>query len=455
MSGKKAICAAIFLFALLVAGECQPADSRSVRRTPVVIAVEKVQASVANISTRRIRYISYYDSPFRFRDKFLQRFFDEYFGRFERPVAVETPIGSGVIIDEDGYILTNDHVVSRASNLKITLFDKSTYEGQTVSADPESDLAVIKINPGKPLKAVKLAAPGDIMLGETVIALGNPLGLQNTVTTGVVSALHRELTLTDEGESIKYKDLIQTDAAINPGNSGGPLVNLDGELVGINTCIVDSAEGIGFAISVDKVREILTELFNYRELSKIWLGLVLKDEPNRVVRVKSVERGSPAEKAGIRGGDIIIKVDNEPIDFVLAFRKYIFKRKPNDVVTIVVKRNGRSMAVPVKLAKAPRPAARDLALRKLGLGVQNLTPELARELRLVVGRGILINAVQPNSPADREGIEPGDVLIRVAGQYVYDIDMLGYFLERLHPGERVELDLVRGRFLITVTLRCR
>jgi len=449
------VVAFILLGMMLWGTVCRAADGKSVRRTPVVIAVEKVEHSVANISTEHIRVITYYDSPFRFRDMFLDRFFNEYFRRYEAPIKVETPIGSGVVIDEDGYVLTNDHVASKASNLKVRLFDKSCYEGRLVSTDPANDLAVIKIEPKKPLKAIALGRAGDIMLGETVIALGNPLGLENTVTTGVVSAKDREITIGEGGERIKYQNLIQTDAAINPGNSGGPLVNLDGELIGINTCIVDSAEGIGFAISVGKVRAILTKLFNFRELSRLWFGVELSEDAAGRVRVEEVEKGSPAERAGILAGDVILRADDEPAVGVLGFRKHIFKRKAGDIVRITLRRNGRELVTNVKLAQAPSPPVQELASRRLGIGVENVTRQLAREMGLYARWGVLVQRVERDSPADRQGLEPGDVLVQIEGQNIHDVNDLGIILDRLKPGDAISFAVVRGRFILTGEMRCR
>ena len=215
---------------------------------------------------------------------------------------VERPLGSGVIIDEEGYIVTNEHVVSRASKIKVRLSDGKDFEATMISSDPVSDIAVLKINSPTPLPYVKMGTSKDLMIGETVVALGNPFGLENSVTTGVVSAKNRTVTFNTEYGEIKYDGLIQTDALINPGNSGGPLVNIDGELIGINAAIVNQAQGIGFAIPVDKVRQALVKLFNFRELNKVWLGAQVEeqDDTSKGIKVTSVEPESPACKAQVK-----------------------------------------------------------------------------------------------------------------------------------------------------------
>src|SRR5574340_1190241 len=222
-------------------------ESHSNRRTPVVIAVEKTGPAIANIRTERLIAQRQGDPFFGSRNEMFEQFFNEFFGQSQKQM-VERPLGSGVIIDEDCYIVTNEHVVSRASKIKVRLSDGRDFEASMISSDPISDLAVLKINSPTPLPYVKMGTSKDLMIGEPVIALGNPFGLENSVTTGVLSAKNRTITFNSEYGEIKYDGLIQTDALINPGNSGGPLINADGELIGINAAIVNQAQGIGFAI---------------------------------------------------------------------------------------------------------------------------------------------------------------------------------------------------------------
>ncbi|NUN24102.1 MAG: trypsin-like peptidase domain-containing protein, partial [Candidatus Jettenia caeni] len=315
-----------FVYILLTYDKAPALESsfNSNRKTPVVMAVEKIGPAVANIRTERLIAQRHVDPYFGSRSEFFEQYFNEFFGQSQKQ-TIERPLGSGVIIDEDGYIVTNEHVVSRASKIKVRLSNGQDFEATMISSDPISDIAVLKINSPTPLPYVKMGTSKDLMIGETVIALGNPFGLENSVTTGVLSAKNRTITFNSEYGEINYNGLIQTDALINPGNSGGPLINIDGELIGINAAIVNQAQGIGFAIPVDKVRETLVKLFNFRELNKIWFGVQVEEQADtsKGIVVSSVEPKSPAYKANIKTGDYITKIDSKEILNILDFEKYI------------------------------------------------------------------------------------------------------------------------------------
>ncbi|MEP9412534.1 MAG: trypsin-like peptidase domain-containing protein [Candidatus Brocadia sp.] len=414
------------------------------RRTPIVIAVEKVGPAVANISTERLITQRHVDPFFGSRSELFDRFFNDFFGPSQKQM-VERPLGSGVIIDEDGYIVTNEHVVSRASKIKVRLSDGRDFEATMISSDPISDIAVLKINSPTPLPYVKMGTSRDLMIGETVIALGNPFGLENSVTTGVLSAKNRTMTFSSEYGDIKYDGLIQTDALINPGNSGGPLINIDGELIGINAAIVNQAQGIGFAIPVDKVRQALVKLFNFRELNKIWFGVQVEEQNavSKGIIVSSVEPGSPADKAQIKNGDYITKIDTKEIQDILDFEKYILKKNAGDKLSININRGGREFKVEVTLEKAPIPSVEKLALEKLGLFVQDLTPQLAKQLNLWwLKSGVLISGVQKNSPAASVGIVAGHVLVYVGQYRINNIEELGALLKIMQKGDIWEVGLV-------------
>ena len=414
------------------------------RRTPIVIAVEKVSPAVANISTERLISQRHVDPFFGSRSELFDQFFNDFFGQSQKQM-VERPLGSGVIIDEDGYIVTNEHVVSRASKIKVRLSDGKDFEATMISSDPVSDLAVLKINSPDPLPYVKMGTSRDLMIGETVIALGNPFGLENSITTGVVSAKNRIMTFSSQYGDIKYDGLIQTDALINPGNSGGPLINIDGELIGINAAIVNQAQGIGFAIPVDKVRQTLVKLFNFRELNKIWFGAQVeeRDDVSKGIMVSSIESGSPADKAQIKIGDYITGIDTKEIQDVLDFEKCILKKNAGDKVYITINRGGRKLTVEVKLEKAPLASAEKLALEKLGLFVQDLTPPLAKQLNLWwVKNGVLISGVQKNSPAAEVGIREGHVLVYVGQYRINCIEEFGALLKIMQKGAIWEVGIV-------------
>lgn len=437
----------IFLALVCIPFVCNEASSREIssnRRTPIVVAVEKVGPAVANISTERLISQRHVDPFFGSRSELFDQFFNDFFGQTQKQM-VERPLGSGVIIDEDGYIVTNEHVVSRASKIKVRLSDGKDFEATMISSDPISDLAVLKINSPTPLPFVKMGTSKDLMIGETVVALGNPFGLENSVTTGVLSAKNRILTFNSEYGDIKYDGLIQTDALINPGNSGGPLINIDGELIGINAAIVNQAQGIGFAIPVDKVRQTLVKLFNFRELNKIWFGVQVEeqDDGSKGIKVSSVEPGSPADKAQIKVGDYITKIDSKEILDILDFEKYILRKNAGDKLYITINRGGYEVKIDVKLEKAPLPSIEKLALEKLGLYVQDLTPQLAKQLKLWwVKAGVLITGVQKNSPAAEVGMKEGHVLVYVGQYRISTIEELGALLKIMQRGDIWELGIV-------------
>lgn len=421
-----------------------PDEPKSNRVTPVVLATEKVVPAVANIRTERLISQRHDDPFFGSRNELLERFFEEFFGQSQKQM-VERPLGSGVIIDEEGYIVTNEHVVNRATKIKVRLSDGRDFEATMISSDPISDLAVLKINSPTPLPYAKMGTSKDLLIGETVVALGNPLGLENSVTTGVLSAKNRTITFGSEYGNIKYDGLIQTDALINPGNSGGPLINVNGELIGINTAIVNQAQGIGFAIPVDKVRETLIKLFNFREINKIWFGAQVEehDDPSKGIKVSSVETGSPAYKAQIKVGDYITKIDSKEILDILDFEKCILKKNAGDKLTIIVNRSETEVKLDVTLEKAPMPSVEKLALEKLGLYVQDLTPHLAKQLNLWwVKSGVVVSDVQKNSPANTVGIEAGHVIVYVGQYRINHVEELGSLLKLMQKGDIWEIGIV-------------
>lgn len=428
----------MLFFAIAVAQETFP------RRNAVVIAIEKVGVAVANLSTEKMLVERHTDPFLGFRNDFFSRFFDQYFGQYKEKL-VEQPLGSGVIIDEDGYIVTSEHVISRATVIKVTLSDESKYTATVVSSDPLEDLAILKIDAPTPLPYVKLGTSKDLMIGETVIALGNPLGLENSVTIGVVSAKNRTITYRGNDGSLEYKGLIQTDALINPGNSGGPLININGELIGINTAIVSKAQGIGFAIPVDKVKKTLARLLSFREIKKIWLGIEVEEtgENGSGVLITKIENDSPAYDAGLKERDMIIEMDSLQISDVLDFKRNMIKKEVGQRVTFKIKRNRMTKRVVVKLQKAPLPSVEKLALNKFGLEVQELASAIAKRLDLGWLRGgVLISEVEVNSPADKVGIEAGLVLVRVAQYRIYNLEEFGILLNQIKRGDVIPMSFV-------------
>jgi len=428
-------------------GAAEPAAGAVDRRTPVVRVIERAAPSVVNLSTKQVRVVR----PFLGFD--LPDVFRREFGDLFRPRRyVSGSLGSGAIISPAGYIVTNAHVVQRADEIIVTLSDESQHEADLVSADPEADLAIIKIETDRPLKAIPLGTSADLMIGETVIAVGNPFGYEHTVTTGVVSALDRTL---ETGQGVRQEGLIQTDAPINPGNSGGPLLNIRGQLIGINTAIRAGAQGLGFAIGVDEVRQIMIGLLNLRRPGSPWLGVTFRtDTPGRAV-VEAVEPGSPAEKAGLVPGDRIVRLDGKRPASVIELETMLLEREAGQEVRLALARAGRTVEKTVRLAAAPKPDGAKLARRRFGLQLQTLAPGLAATMRLGVDRGLLVAGTDPDSPAREAGIESGDVIVRVDRYRVADLDTLGTLLAQVESGDRIRFYVVRGRRLAQTILEAR
>ena len=340
----------------------------SSRRSAIVRAAEEVGSAVVSVSVTQTRVVR--AGPYSpFRDQLFDQFFRGFFGEREYVQEVSS-LGSGVIISKDGLVVTNEHVVRDATEIKVTLTDGREEAGTLVASEPEYDLALVKIK-GDDLPAAKLGDSDGLIIGEWAIAIGNPFGflLEDThpsVTVGVVSALHRSIK-TDEGTVGVYKDMIQTDAAINPGNSGGPLVNSLGEVVGINTFIISrsgGSMGIGFAIPVNRVKRIVGEVAKYGRIRQIWIGLLVQEitpliarsiglEDTRGVIVSQVDPASPAEKAGMKRGDVIVEVNKQPIRNFESARKAIFGAEIGDKLDFKLLRQGRTKEVTVEVTEAP------------------------------------------------------------------------------------------------------
>jgi serine protease Do len=379
--------------------------------------------------------------------------FRREFGDLFRPRRQVTgSLGSGVIISANGYIVTNAHVVQQADEIIVTLADESQHKAELVSADPEADLAIIKMATDKPVAAIRIGTSSDLMIGETVIAVGNPFGYQHTVTTGVVSALDRTI---EPQPGLKYEGLIQTDAPINPGNSGGPLLNIRGELIGINAAIRAGAQGLGFAIPVDKVREIMVGLLNVRRGGKAWLGLKYSTTAPAGVIVKEVEKDSPAAKANLAAGDRIESLDGRPAGDLIEFETSVLDRKVGDTVRLSVRRGEQAYETKVTLAAAPKPDGAKLALQHFGLHIQQLNHELAGSLKLSTDQGLLVAGVEPASPAEKAGFRRSDVIVQVDRYPIEDLEMLGNLLAQVQKGDRALFYVVRGRTVARAVLTAR
>ena len=424
-----------------------PDDPLADRKTPVVRAVQKAAPSVVNISTKQERIVQ----PYFWMD--LPDVFRREFGDLFRPRRQVTgSLGSGVIISTGGYIVTNAHVVQKADEIVVTLADESQHKAELVSADPEADLAIIKMAADRPVSAIRMGTSSDLMIGETVITVGNPFGYQHTVTTGVVSAVDRTI---EPEPGLKYEGLIQTDAPINPGNSGGPLLNIRGELIGINSAIRAGAQGLGFAIPVDKIREIMAGLLNVRRGGKAWLGLKYSATAPAGVIVKEVEKDSPASRANMAAGDRIESLDGRPATDLIEFETSVLDRKIGDTVRLGVRRGERLYETKVTLAAAPKPDGAKLAREQFGLNLQELNQELATTLRLATAQGLLVAGIDPGSPAEKAGFRRSDVVVQVDRYPVENLEMLGNLLIQVKKGDRILFYVVRGRTVARAVLTAR
>lgn len=360
------------------------------------------------------------------------------FGRFfgnGRQFPQDQPVrgaGSGVIIDKDGTILTNNHVVEGAKEVTVTLADKRELKASIVGRDPKTDLAVLKIDPAKDVVPARMGDSDQLKVGDWVLAIGNPFGLNETVTSGIVSAKGRIIG------AGPYDDFIQTDASINPGNSGGPLFNMQGELVGINTAIIPNGQGIGFAIPVNTAKPLIPQLVSKGKVTRSYLGVniqtitpelaaALKLQTSKGALVADVVAGSPAEKAGIKRGDIIVSFDGKAVKDSHDLPAMVAATPVGNEATVTVLRNGEESRIQVKLAQLEpdRTASEEPghdSQGRLGLMLQDVTPQLARRMGLEADHGALVVDVKPGSPADRASIQEGDVILEVNHKPVESVE---------------------------------
>src|SRR5215468_231267 len=399
------------------------------RRSPVVDVVQKVSAAVVYIGAEQI-------IESRASDPFFELF---GIGR-ERRRAVQS-LGSGVIIDSNGTVITNDHVIRGASVIHVVLADGRQLEAEVLGADADNDLAVLKVAGKGPFPTAKLGTSSDLMIGETTIAIGSPFGLKKTVTVGVLSATGRSFKANDR----VYNDFLQTDASINPGNSGGPLLNIDGEVIGINTAIFASGQGIGFAIPSDKVRRIVTELTQFGKVRPAWIGVEADSVNASVARslgwdrsygavVVGVDSGSPAEKAGIQLGDIIEEVAGTQVEDAEDFNVRMRGYPARATVPLTVFRRGTTKTLSILPVEFPPKLAESMAWERLGIRVES-----AR-------RGLTISSVRRDSPAARVGLVSGDVILRVNNLETDTVESFREAMISARASKSVLLVIQRGRF---------
>jgi Do/DeqQ family serine protease len=427
------------LLVLGIAGATPAADDD--RRTPIVRAVEQTRPAVVNIAAEQVVVMQ--------RDPFFDQFFNDFFEvRPRRERFTRTSLGSGVIVRPDGYVVTNAHVVARGQKIKIVLADERELDARVVGVDPDVDLAVLKVSAGT-LPHLEFGSSDDLMIGETVIAIGNPFGFSHTVTTGVVSAVRRSL----KSEGRVFLDFIQTDASINPGNSGGPLLNIRGDLIGINTAIYGGAQNIGFAIPAKRARQVVADLIRYGEVRRSYLGVQVQDltrdlasalgaEGRHGVVVREVEEGSPAERAGLEPGDVILEVDGHDVRDRDEFDERAAAAAIGSTIRLDVLRAGTRRSVSVAASELTEERIDEVGWRRLGIRVAARGRDDA----------VTITSVRRGSHADRAGIRPGDLLIALDGAATDSASAYRRAVSALRGAGEAQLAVQRGRAQYRLTL---
>ncbi|MBN2321948.1 MAG: DegQ family serine endoprotease [Acidobacteria bacterium] len=381
---------------------------------------------------------------------------DSPFGRFfesNPPMdRQQEGTGSGFIIDVDGHIITNNHVVEGAERITVKLANGEEYEADVVGRDPKTDLALLKIDGAGDLHALNLGDSEDLKVGSWVVAVGSPFGLEQTVTQGIVSGKGRVIG------SGPYDDFIQTDASINPGNSGGPLINMNGEVVGINTAIYPSGQGIGFAIPIDMAKNIVPQLEEKGSVTRGWLGVSIQAitpaleksfglDNKEGVLVANVSQGSPADKAGIERGDVITRFDGKEVAGPNELSRIVASTPVGKTVDLTLVRDGKAVARTVRLGEMEETGepAQVPSRKTLGLAVQELTPEIARELGVPGQTGVVVSRVEPGSPAEEAGIRRGDVIREVNRKPVKDVEDFSQKIDQSKSRDHILMLVQRGQ----------
>ncbi|MFQ5881310.1 MAG: DegQ family serine endoprotease [Candidatus Methylomirabilales bacterium] len=455
MVGVSLLGVLVLLFPRPVTGDKESQALVEAMQRVFVEVAERVKPSVVNINTtQKIRTGRRLPESF-FRGPFREFFGEEFFERFfSLPREFESrSLGSGVIVDPRGYILTNNHVVEQADVIQVTLVNERTFQAKVIGTDPKTDIAVIKIEDAGGLQPAPLGDSDEMRTGDFVVAIGNPFGLSHTVTVGVVSATGR----TGVGITA-YEDFIQTDASINPGNSGGPLLNIQGEVIGINTAIVAMGRGIGFAIPINLAKDIMTMLIKEGKVTRGWLGVVIQPlteelarqfgvEPGEGVLIADVVEGGPADRAGLKSGDIIQGFAESAVTDVRQLQRLVAAVRPGETVPVRVKRQGKDLVLTVNVGQMPTEEAVAVTpglVERYGFAVQDLTPELQEKFHVEEG-GVLVTSVAPGSPAFHRGLRRGDVILEVNRQRVKNRRELVATLRRSRPEADLLLLVQRGR----------
>jgi serine protease Do len=421
------LAAALALGLSAVVGGSQASE---LRMTPLVRAVEQARPSIVNIHG----------------EKMVASEFGPPTTEARRRV---NGMGTGVVIDERGYIITNHHVVDGVKKILVTTSDEQTYVAQMLSHDPKTDLAIIKIESPQPLPVIRIGTSSDLMPGESVAAVGNAFGYEHTVTQGIISALHRSVQVSD---TQSYEDLIQTDASINPGNSGGPLLNIDGEMIGINVAVRAGAQGIGFAIPIDKALNIAAELLSTRRIDRTWHGLIVESSRSPAIDgalLRDVADSSPASSIGLRPGDVIKAIASKPVKRLLDVERLLLGTRPGAAVPVTIERDHEVQTVELVVAALPNrsPAVpADRLWDVLGVRLESVPQRTFQNYRSRYRGGLSVTDVRPDGPAAKQGIRRGDVLV---GMHIWEtitLDNVNYVLDRpdFAQLEPVKFYILRG-----------
>lgn len=416
------------------------------RNSPIVEAVREAAPAVVNIQGQK----SVTDPPAT--------------GRGTGVTRQVNGMGTGIVIDPRGFILTNHHVVDGVRQINVTLDNGQAYIAQLVARDPETDLAIIRIRTPQPLPTIHIGTSDDVMTGETVVAVGNAFGYEHTATTGIVSAQHRNVQV---NETQQYLDLIQTDASINPGNSGGPLMNIDGEMIGVNVAVRAGAQGIGFAIPVDKALEVAARLMSVEKLESHWHGITTTaGEARGSLTISRVERNSPADKSGLKRGDELVEIGSVTIRRRLDVERAILGHDAGDTVPVTVRRDGEDVELDLRVADLPGRSAepartavltptrvqpsgefQNATWQAFGLIVEPAPKGALRDRGLPLDGGMRVVAVKQGSAAAAQGVVTGDVLIQIHRWYTTSEQDVRYILSRRDSLERlgqVRFEIIRG-----------
>lgn len=421
---------------------------------------ERVKPAVVNISTTRNVKGRGFSSPFG-RSPFGDDFFDRFFGDIPQREFKQRSLGSGFIISNDGYIFTNNHVVEKADKILVKVSDNKEYEAKIIGTDAKTDIALIKIKPSSNLPVADIGDSEKVKVGEWVIAIGNPFGLDQTVTAGIVSAKGRVIG------AGPYDNFIQTDASINPGNSGGPLFNMEGKVIGINTAIVAHGQGIGFAIPINMAKSILADLKTKGKVTRGWLGISVQDVSEDIAKnlnlkdrsgaiVSDVFKGDPADLAGIKVGDIVVEINGKAIKNTQDLLLNVASAQVGEKISVKVIRDGKEMvfSVTVKERKESAEVAATRGEGKFfGIVAREITPEMARQLGVARETGLIISDIEEGSPADGVGLRQQDIIIQVNKVKVSSLKDYTREMSKAVEQKSVTLLIRRGKSTFWVGLR--